>query len=398
MARNFNKPGRNAPRPKQDVDNTSIENASPQQLEKWLTQPPSPELLRKWLGTPFPLKRALELDRKDLFKKWHEEGCSLLGNLQPDKPLVLGVGDRTKTFLEWTADLAPTYFYGLVTTLARESKRSILADLDWKKIPLDKLPQQDLMKLASSSALGLIPNIDTVTLMKAVGGKMVQGYDLETIIHAAPYMRSYHYAIDPQYDRRMSQAINNLPEGVLLDAEVGLFATRGALLTAARINEQIMFNEGDRVELRVIRKYPSKMWSRTIEAWNACASNQPEEEIIDAIDQVFDHIDWKRKDREGNFCLHTLSLNRWPDNAVEHLVKKILTAHPSLAEARNGEGKLPEQSEKNCQMANIHIGSFRKKNKLTQRLKHNVRQTQAIREALSQKEEEPTAPKRRPMM
>lgn len=375
------------------VDNTAIDRATPEQLRVWLNSPPDPRVVSSWGAAP--LKRCLELDRKDLFEQWLNY-CPPTGNITANTVLVNRVGSRVGTLLAWTAELSSHYFVDVVRQINSPTGRQQLGELDWDMI-VPHLEEKDVRTLATMAALGVINELPAEKLLAHCGGKLSEGWALESLLPRIPSIYWHTPGTGRVDDAQMARKLNSLEVGALLEAPVADLALFGALLTASVAEEHVSLtlDETQRVGRKIKRKACGN-FSRMFQDWNRV--NAKAGDIERAVDNVAPYIEWKKKDRAGNYALNVMNLNRWPERAVIRLVDRILEACPALFEATGAEGLPAYQSPGNCDVVRDYLDAYRKKNKLTQRLKHNVRQTRALREALQGTIEEKPRERPRPKM
>lgn len=389
MGRTAHKPRKDPQRGQVVVDNTTIDRATPEQLRVWLNNPPSPKVASSWGAGA--LKRCLELDRKDLFEQWLNY-CPPTGNITANTVLVNRAGSRVGTLLAWTAELSAHYFVDVVRQIDNPAGWQQLGELDWNRV-IPHLEEKDVRALATMAALGVVKGLPAEKLLAHCGGTMSEGWELERVLRRTTSIYWATPSVVGAEDAQMARKLNSLEVGALLEAPVADLALFGALLTASVAEEHVSLalDETQMVGRKIKRK-ACRDFSRMFQDWNRVKAKA--DDIERAVDNVVPYIEWKKKDRTGNYALNVMNLNRWPEQAVIKLIDRILEACPALFEATGAEGLPAYQSPGNCDVVRGYLDAHRKKNKLTQRLKHNVRQTQALREAMREPTEE--RPKERP--
>ena len=401
MARNMRaKGGRESKSPKVEADNTTIEQASPKQLADWLDNPPRKDLHRAWRNAPWPLRRAVELERKDLFAKWIEHGCSPAGNLDLGVPLVCLTGGGTPRFIEWVCQYSPRHLIDVLDQLRAEQMAPVyMREVNWHRIiNSGSLEQKTLTELATMAFSGAGPGLPVEDLLRATGGRISEGWNLERALvrHSNSYTKGYHDVADGEADQKIARQVNNLPAGALLDADCGIIASCGLLFTAKAAIEQVLFN-AEYADLN-IKKTPVRNFRQMFISWSMAGKGVAEDELNDAIDSVSPYIQWRRRDRNGCFALHSLALDFWPQGSVEHLLETIIQTQPSMLDQKNKDGLRPEENPENSNIVRDYIRSYKKRAGMGKILKHNVRQTQAILERHRNQIQSQSAPGRKPFM
>lgn len=402
MAKNMRaKARREIGRPKAEVDNTTIDQASPRQLSDWLKNPPRKSLHQQWRNSPWPLRRAVELERADLFAKWVEHGCSPAGKLGGFAiPLVRMTGAGTSRFIEWVCMYSPGHLVEVLEQLREDQMAQVYTrQVNWRKVlGAGMLNTRSVVELATMATLGMMEGLPVEDLLRASGGKISQGWGLENVLlkYIDAPNGSRISAVDVRPDQKMAEHINHLPPGALREANAGMFATTGLLLSAQAVIEQINFNSGYSVGNP--RKTPCRNFGHMFTQWNNSGRGVEEARLVEAIDTVAPYIQWRKRDRLGRGALECLSITSWPEGAIQHLVDTIIKVQPPLAKQKNKEGLLPEQSEKNSEWVRSYIRAYKKRAGMGKILRHNVRQTQAIREARQEQDRERPANTRKPLM
>lgn len=396
MARNLrptpaNKPGRAASTP---VLPSCTESATPSQLRAWLTTPPSSEVASAWRRSPWPLKRAVELEDRALFRDWCEWGCSSSGGfmrLAKTSSLVEVLShEARRRCLQWVLEDQPRDFSVLLGQLRANSQASVFHELDWPRILASPhLDDRTARRLATEALFGIEGAIPPVAALSRTGGKLVKDYELPDIVYS-PTSRltsprsGWSFTFDPKSDRAIATRIQSLPDHTPLEFSPGQLASLGAFFAALALL--------DRLEAGTLNVPTKRGMCRNYETlfngWNAAATpgkgvSQPSEIWVEQAVRLLAHLDFRSADTNKSTPLHVAHLSHWPKDANIQLLQQIVELRPAALSQKNKKGEVPNQSSALPIVLREWLDSYERRRQLDQTLRHQVARTEAIKEALN---------------
>lgn len=397
MARNtrpapVNKPGRSA---STTVLPSCTESASPSQLRAWLVAPPSAAVAAAWRRSPWPLKRAVELEDRALFRDWCEWGCfpaASFTRLSQSRPLLEVLShEARRRCLQWIMEDQPSQFSILLGQLRSSSQTSVLHELDWSRIlATPALDDRTARRLATEALLGVEGAIPPAAALSRTGGKLVKDYELSDVLiydGAATYpfgRDKSSCSLNAKCDQAIAARIRALPDHTPLAFSPGQLAAMGAFFAALALSDRQAAGTLDLPTKRgVCRSY------RTLfNSWNGAAApgkgvSQSSDEWVSQAKRLLDLLDIRSTDTNKSTPLHVAHLPNWPKEANMQLVEWLVELRPAALSQKNKKGEVPNQSSDLPVVLQDWLASYERRRQLVQNLRHQVARTDAVREALS---------------
>ena len=376
---------------KEDALASCTQSAGPAQLQEWLRRPPSDAVARIWRQSPWPLKRAVELDRRDLFCAWVSWGCSPQGafhNGTSSRSLVDTLSHEGRVrLLQWSLEEFPSSFSGLMSQLRLSGATQVMRDLDWNRILASgQWSDREACRLSLEALLGAETVLPLEPCLRHSSGKVGSSYDIQSFIASQCASRpgmsySMTSGVEEKLDRTLAERFSRLSPLIPLDFNPGHLAINGGFFSTSALVRHFASRPVPPSYPRLAcRDYELMFCSwKTLPRLASGAIDQ--DALIGLINDVLPCVDWRKTDKKRRTALHAISMKTWPEAAMVHLLETLVEARPAALTQKDKEGHVPATSPAAIPFARDWFASYAKRRSMTQVLKHQVSQTEAVREA-----------------
>lgn len=372
-------------------------SASPNQLFDWLKSPPSEGIAKSWSTSPWPLRRAIEIEHRPLFRAWIDWGCNPTGFFGATSPnalsrsLVNVLSEPQKTvFMQWMLEDYPGFASSLFSQLRQAGRLNILSYLDWGKIlNSPHMEEKTAVVFASHAFLG-DADLPVAACLDRSGGRLGSKYDIRSVL--SPDTFSFHASISRERDVKIAARLDGLGAGRQLFISPGQLAAMGGFYSALALLKAI---QEERVVAPLKRGEAedfSLLFSGWSEAVEKSALPMAAKDVCDAVELLLPHINWRQTDRKGCNVLHVFHLPGWPMEAKTMLLSNLAEFRPAALGQKDPRGNTPLQSTSSEPWVKEWLLSFERRLGLNKTLKNQVKQTQVVKEASRNTKE--TAPRR----
>jgi hypothetical protein len=358
-----------------------------------------------WRQSPWPLKRAVELEDRALFKAWCEWGCSPCGGfirLTQSRPLVEVLShEARRRCLQWVLEDQPRAFSVLLDQLRASAQTAVLHELDWQRILASPhLDDRTARRLASEALLGAEGAIPPAAALSRTGGKLVKDYELNEVVYKYKHPGLFIFissrsdwspTFDPKSDHAIATRIQSLPHHTPLELSPGQLAALGTFFAPLALIARL-----DAATLNIpTKRGMCRNYETLFNGWNAAAApgsgvSQPSETWVAQADRLLGHLDFRSTDTNKSTPLHVAHLSNWPTEANIQLLERLVELRPAALSQKNKKGEVPSQSSALPVVLRQWLDSYARRRHLGQTLRHQVAPTAAIKEALSNKPSAPT--------